>query len=463
MSLSSFAQTQLIDTMLAQVPDYSPPPTAFSSNEVTLNFDALKTAPAILTLDFPDTTSANIPLVEFEPRAGYIITKNSDGSIKAFSPDPNLPNNAFSYKWTGTNDEYDVLLTVTKGHLTGLITGNFARYGLKRSYDGSKYFMTKIRLQGYATMDEDSSINKANILTYTNEPNNTFTSNIKEFNQNINQENMQKKGVNPRLLTSLVVYTEQARIDAGGNINDQNDTSAIEDLIETAIDHANFALVHSNAYTGINLFYTAKLNGFNLTGNPINDRKKFKNLLSVKTLRNQVNADFVSAIVRNATNDFGLFPACGISYVQSAPGCSGSAPDPNCSWGDDFNDFAYNLIAQNCAIWNDTFTHELGHLLGGNHINNGIQITNTNYVNAVINNGFPSAFAHIINGHFASILSIDFNTPRRLYFSNPLNFVDGIATGRNPDRNNAQVARNLAWYMQDFRPLPDLIFNNGFE
>ena len=60
--------------------------------------------------------------------------------------------------------------------------------------------------------------------------------------------------------------------------------------------------------------------------------------------------------------------------------------------------------------------------MGGNHTRSQLSPAD---VSAIVGNGYPDAFAKLVPGAFASIMSIDFATPRRLYFSNPDVIVNG--------------------------------------
>lgn len=136
------------------------------------------------------------------------------------------------------------------------------------------------------------------------------------------------------------------------------------------------------------------------------------------------------------------------------------SPNPNCGPGPLFQGDAYTLVSSDCAVADNTFAHEIGHLFGGNHARNQLP---TSWINAVAANGFPDAFAKIVPNTFASIKSIDFNTPRRLYFSNPSVMANGVTTGNLGTENNARIIDLLAPAMEDFRQRPELIFANGFQ
>jgi len=60
-------------------------------------------------------------------------------------------------------------------------------------------------------------------------------------------------------------------------------------------------------------------------------------------------------------------------------------------------------------------------------------------------------------------MSIDFDTPRRLYFSNPSVIVNGVTTGTSGTENNARIVQLLAPAMSGYRDRPELIFANGFQ
>lgn len=98
--------------------------------------------------------------------------------------------------------------------------------------------------------------------------------------------------------------------------------------------------------------------------------------------------------------------------------------------------------------------------MGGNHTRSQL---NPADVSAIVANGFPDPFAKLVSGTFASIMSIDFGTPRRLYFSNPNVVVNGVTTGNLGTENNARIVDLLTPVMEDYEDRPDAIFANGFQ
>jgi hypothetical protein len=260
--------------------------------------------------------------------------------------------------------------------------------------------------------------------------------------------------MNTTNIDALVIWTEEARTEAGGSVSDPNDTEDIEALIVTAVDHSNTAFLNSAMNTRLTKFHTAKYNGFSYSGNFRVDLRNLKNDAVVQNLRTQVGADTVIAIIGN---DFSQFEVCGTAYTQSLPECSTVDPQPGCGVGVNFNDFSYSILAEFCTIWDDSFTHEIGHNMGANHVQgqNG-----PNWDNNVV---YQDAFAHTTS-RFNTLMTINNpTTARRLNFSNPNVQINGTNTGIVNFRDNARVIDLLTPAMSNFRTRPDLIFENGFE
>jgi len=301
---------------------------------------------------------------------------------------------------------------------------------------------------------ETTNANKIpNPITIQNQDE-TFVSHVKSFD--FSQKKLQHTKSNQTVLDVLIVWTEDARVEAGGASGDPNDTNDIEALMVTSIDHANTAMNNSSMNTTLTRFHTAKYNGFVYSGDYLVDLSNLTNNTAIQTLRNQVGADTVIAIIGS---DFNQFGACGVANVQTYPGCS-SPPISGCGVGSNFNSYSYAISTQFCAVWDDTFTHELGHNMGANHVQDELP---AGWDASVVGNGFPDAFGHR-TGVFKSIMSITGpTTARRLNFSNPNVQVDGNNTGVLNSRNNAGLIDQLTPVMSNYRTRPDLIFIDGFE
>ncbi len=442
----------------------SPPPTILNSYEVSLNLGDLQDGPPAITFSLPNEDVVTIQKNSFYPREGYEYYDEEEhppGTPPFWIP-TGTPINEISYKWSGSSDKYDVLLTFNRGQLMGLITSNDTRYGIYLASDNTTYMMDEFNLNFFPPTD---TIGLDENMVKEGEPfsdNQTSIGTIKSFNKTAYDIN-ETRNSNTTNIDVLILWTEEARVEAGGNPADPDDTADIDTLMMFATNHANEAFTNSQMNTRITRFHTAQYIGFQYSGvdGEFQDLRNLKNDTTVQITRNLVGADVVVAVVGN---NFTLFSACGVAYVQTYPTCSDEVPVPGCNVGPAFNSSAYSITTEFCAIWDDTFTHELGHNLGANHV---LGESGAAFENAVINNNYPDAFG-FRSSRFKSIMSI-FNTTsnpttaRRLYFSNPNVVVDGAPIGTTANANNAKVIDDLSPVVSNFRARPDVIFINGFE
>lgn len=129
--LASFSQQSLSETDFFNSVDLigggtSPLPTVNATYETDINFEALKEFPQILNLVLPDQLPSSVPVMSFDPRAGYIFKDDETDPPDSppFWPNPNISLDEFSYLWTGSNDDYDVVITVNEGRLLARIYGS---------------------------------------------------------------------------------------------------------------------------------------------------------------------------------------------------------------------------------------------------------------------------------------------------------------------------------------------------
>jgi hypothetical protein len=448
---SSHAQTPLFLEVQPSLPGGSLPPTVNAYYDVEIDFDALKHAPEELEIALPDGETLIAGQTQFLYRTGYLSREEWDPpGTPPIYPHPDLPNDQFSYRWVGGNSQYDVALTVIEGRMTGLITGT-KRYGIQRLASGD-YRMADIRLAGFAGCAIGEEQRRGWLDSPRSEPLVTVSMVREVIHRPLNQS---QRGTSHVRTDLLVPWTEQARIDAGGAPSNPNDTTALYDLIQTAVDNAQTAFHNSLTNVLVTRYVTARVTGFALTGDPVGDLDELRQNATVLALRNQTGTDLVVALVQNSGT---AFPACGIANVQTYPGCFSASP--GCGLGTSFEAYAYSLVAADCAIWDDSFTHEIGHLMGGNHTRGQLAPAD---VSAIVGNGFPDPFAKLVPGIFASIMSTNFDTPRRLYFSNPNVVVNGVTTGNLGTENNARIVDLLTPVMEDYRDRPEVIFANGFQ
>lgn len=457
----------LFDSIQPNSGTISPRPTVNSFHDINVNFDALIEVPNTLDISLPDSLDITVTMKDFDYRRGWEWREEDDPPGPPVYIIPGFPIEDMSYKWSGGNDEWDVLLSVTKGVLYGVITSNDKRFGISKIV-GNDYTLVDYNLSAFRPVDGGAGNPIPSKSNVNQEPSNpkleeATISDLRSYDFS-NSSLSDNRSIFTNL-DVLIIWTEDARVDAGGDPGNVNDTADIDALMVSAIDHANDALSNSESNTRTTKFHTAKLNGFVYHGStvfpvPPNafaiDLENLTALASVQNLRNQVGADVVTAIM---APDASVFSPCGVAWVQTYPTCSDVRPDPSCDTGVDFEDFTYNITVQECVLWTDAYTHELGHLMGANHIFSELASA---WRTAVINNGYPEAFGYT-NSTFRSIMSVTNVTSRRLNFSNPSVTVNGVVTGVTGSADNTLTIDTLSPTMEAYRTRPDLIFENGFE
>ncbi len=142
----------------------------------------------------------------------------------------------------------------------------------------------------------------------------------------------------------MVVYTEAARIAAGG-------TTAMENLIALAVTEINDSFTNSGINPRLRLVHTAEVT-YTETGNMSTDLSNLRdtsdgNMDEVHTWRDTYYADQVSLIV----NSGGY---CGIGYLMS-------------SVSSFFESYAFTVVRRDCATGYYSYSHEFGHNMGARH------------------------------------------------------------------------------------------------
>ncbi|MCF6299626.1 MAG: zinc-dependent metalloprotease [Proteobacteria bacterium] len=412
-------------------------------------------------LTLPNNDSIALSTTNFTPGEGYYYP--DDDEIEAGAPPfhiaPGINRNQLSYSWKLPTDGYDIIINFNKGLIYAYINGNSDRFIIKKSTSSEQYIMKELNLPAYPFDDGDPQLQqRATSRDRLNPPEDVHISHLKSFRGDLAAN---ARNVNAPL-NMLILWDEDARLDEGGDPLDPSDTLGIDTLIQTAVDHSNMAFTNSSSQTRVVSFHTAKLNGFPLSTTTTafdNDVLLLQDNATVQALRNQVGADVVSLLSGVNAFDWG---ACGYAFVQTHSQCgytNGAVPD--CGDGADFEDYPYNITTTFCAIEDDSFTHELGHLLGANHSRSDFQF-NAAWRIDVINNGYPEAFGYQ-QSSFYSIMTIQSVSTRSLYFSNPAVTSTGIPTGVAGTRHNQLTIDSLSPTMAAFRQRPDLIFSSGFE
>src|SRR5690606_29075288 len=158
----------------------------------------------------------------------------------------------------------------------------------------------------------------------------------------------------------LVLVTEAARRQAGGNPSDCRDMAGAMAFIHQNINSINTGLQRSEIPAQLGVVTVTRLNGFTLipfNGNPANTRQNLANIQqnnNIRAFRNAVGADVGTPLVDTQAN---LGP-CGVAYSQR-PDRGGNAP--GCATGILFSSFTHFRETLQCSAV-DISVHDLGHV-----------------------------------------------------------------------------------------------------
>ncbi len=214
----------------------------------------------------------------------------------------------------------------------------------------------------------------------------------------------------------LVAYTQAARQDAGG-------TTAMEDLIDLAVEETNQGYQNSDIYHRMNLVHTVEVN-YSEAGA---DSSWWSTALSrlrgtsdgymdnVHSLRDLHGADLVTLIVNDKTY-------CGLAYLTQMPA------------------YGFSVVAKDCATGYYSFGHETGHNLGALHDRNQYSGGSDSkyyygYQDPPPDKSFRTVMAYNCPGGCA----------RRNYWSNPDITYNGKPTGIDHAVDPENSADNARW------------------
>lgn len=449
--------------------DNSPPPAdSLAVYESILDVSGLAYMPTEVAVRIPRENGdvvANVRLDHMNRREGFTerdpVGCNQDipppGACDIV-PHPGLPANQFSYTWDGRGDGYDLRLTIHRGYAVGVVWGSAGRFEIKWNQ------LKELRMAYFRSDDgfdnrggssaQPTSAGTIPVLSATAAQTATLA----------RIEPQRPAGAGDTALDILFLFTEEARRQAGGNPTDCRDTAGIMATIHQRIDDTNSAFADSQIPAQIGVATVSRLYGYTLiphngdNQNTIRNLNNITNNLNIKAYRNTVGADVVSVLFDTQTN---LGP-CGVANVQRH-GCSYPTATPGCDVGAQFSEWATDLDTVECTAVQIS-THELGHVLGGEHHYSG-SIPRTI---ASFPYSYGYGFSSTTSG-FETIMAQRFYSDpthypvRLLQFSNPNLNHNGVLTGDGTTADNAHTLRNLIPSTAAFRVRPDWIFASGFD
>ncbi|MEM8933574.1 MAG: zinc-dependent metalloprotease family protein, partial [Acidobacteriota bacterium] len=239
----------------------------------------------------------------------------------------------------------------------------------------------------------------------------------------------------------MVIYTEKARTDAGGQI-------AIENLIDLGITETNLSYETSGVDHRVQLVHTAFTDYDELSGGG-DARDLIQNpndgfMDDIPPLRDLYGADMVKLVYSGG--------GCGRAFIMDVVSLAHA-------------EFAYCRTDYFCISPGYTFQHELGHIQAARHQRTALQPDSP----FPFNHGFTDTLNQFRTIMAAGSSECPNGCPRRLAWSNP-DVLDaetgtpmGIAETEPLPADNRKTLNATAWTVANFRLSVSPIFSDDFE
>jgi hypothetical protein len=306
---SGLAQEALYANIDPPSPDANLPPTAVAVYASTINHEGIKANPASITISIPRSggaLSVTVQRQQFIPRSGFSATDQS--------PLPGAPATQFAYTWTGSGEGYNLRLTFQFGAVAGILVGPDGRFliGTPSTHE--------MNLAAYPL--DDSAGNDA-----------VAPATAKKGSVALPSMRSHAKASGPDDIDMLVLYTEEARVAAGGPAGQciqAQDSASVLAVINQALVDTNTSFANSQVTTRLGNVTIMRIVGFPAPAGftpAVRDDAAF-NSANIQALRNSTDADVVTVVTENFTT----LNACGVAFVQR-PGCTLPTATPGCGVG----------------------------------------------------------------------------------------------------------------------------------
>jgi len=299
-----------------------------------------------------------------------------------------------------------ITLVSNRGTISAILTDYTTQYQLKKNFSGFYQF---------EEIDQSAFPNEL-------EP-------IIPQSDTINQSSFDNEATTEldsgAIIDLMVVYTDDARLNAGGTTNMVN-------LINLAVSETNNGYERSNIIQRMNLVHTAEVSyaddsSFNWNTALNNLTNNDGVIDEVRLWRDTYGADLVVLIVNNVTY-------CGIGWLMT----------PTYT----YDSVGFSVVSRSCATGYYSLAHETGHNMGAHHDRanaSGTAMYSYSY-------GYQAP-----NFAFRTIMSYNCSTycPRINNWSNPEIYYDGLPTGVNylasNSADNRMTLNNTAGIVANFR------------
>lgn len=355
-----------------------------------------------------------LPTPKSAPGAPLTLNLFDDVTLPCFL-DQSIERDKSSYTWVCgiTDDPHGKAIITVNGDIivANIRTLNKGYFQIRVAPDGSQE-VREIDESAFAPCGTDASDAVA----------------APKHDHNSNANPGMNKTDEPTIFDVLIVYTPQARMDAGG-------TEAIKALIYLGVDEGQIVYSDSLIDVSLRVVHFAETN-YTEAGTTLDlPRLAFStdgHMDEVHTLRNTYQADIVSL--------WGTYTGtCGRGYVMTTRSNS-------------FESSAFNVNDWSCAVGNYTWLHEMGHNMGCQH-------DRDNTSGSIID---PYAYGWrwfgLSTNEYRSVMSYAPGT-RIGNFSNPNVLFDGVATGvpvgNVNESYNALTITNSAPYVANWRMRSD--------